>query len=66
MTTKNQNQNQELQLQLQLKQRLSPQQLILMKLMQAPVMLLEQRIKEELERRTQLKTLTTKCNSGTK
>jgi len=43
------NQNQELQLLQQMRQRLSPQQILLMKLMQVPVMSLEQRIKEELE-----------------
>ncbi|MDR2972918.1 MAG: RNA polymerase factor sigma-54 [Bacteroidales bacterium] len=36
-------------LQQQMRQKLSPQQIILMKLMQIPVMLLEQRIKEEIE-----------------
>ena len=33
----------------QMRQKLSPQQILLMKLMQVPVMLLEQRIKEEME-----------------
>ncbi|MCL2510712.1 MAG: RNA polymerase factor sigma-54 [Bacteroidales bacterium] len=36
-------------LQQQMRQKLSPQQIMLMKLMQVPVMLLEQRIKEEIE-----------------
>ena len=40
---------QELQLQLQMRQRLSPQQILLMKLIQTPAMILEQRIKEEIE-----------------
>ena len=40
---------QELQLQLQMRQRLSPQQILLMKLIQVPAMALEQRIKEEIE-----------------
>jgi len=50
------NQNQELQLQQQLRQRLSPQQILLMKLIQAPVMVLEQRIKEEIENNPALET----------
>lgn len=36
-------------LQQQMRQKLSPQQILLMKLMQVPVMLLDQRIKEEIE-----------------
>ena len=56
MTNQNQTQEQQLQLQLQLRQRLSPQQIILMKLLQVPVMQLEQRIKEEIENNPALET----------
>ena len=40
---------QDLQLQQRMQQKLSPQQILLLKLMQIPAMLLEQRIKEEME-----------------